>query len=268
MRKKKELLISILITNYNKDKFIKKTLLSTIKQSYNNYEILIYDDQSTDSSFNIINNYHSNKKVKIFKNKSLKSISAPINQMNSLINCFKKSKGKIICFLDSDDIFIKNKLKKINNFFLNNPTKSFVVNKLQNDRILNLKRMNFNKKKWPSIFPTSCISVKRSFFKKFLKFSKKNDLLNLEIDSRMIIFTCFYLNDFNVLDYRLTNYILDKKGISSDYNFLSLKWWLKRREAYMYLEYILKTKKKKIEVSFDYFITCLMYKILSFLKLK
>ena len=67
----------------------------------------------------------------------------------------------------------------------------------------------------------------------------------------MIIFTCFFNNDFNILEDRLTNYVTDKEGISSKYKFLSLNWWKKRKEAYSYLEFILKKRNKLIPKSFD-----------------
>ena len=50
-------LISILITNYNKDKFLTKCLYSIKNQNYNNYEVIIFDDCSTDNSLNIIRKF-------------------------------------------------------------------------------------------------------------------------------------------------------------------------------------------------------------------
>ena len=68
----------------------------------------------------------------------------------------------------------------------------------------------------------------------------------MEIDARMTIFSCYFLNEFNFIERKLTNYIVDEKGISSKYKFLSFKWWLKRKEAYKYLQFILKKKKKTL----------------------
>ena len=53
----KKQLISILITNYNKSKFLKKNLSSIVNQNYKNFEVIIYDDNSTDQSLQIINQY-------------------------------------------------------------------------------------------------------------------------------------------------------------------------------------------------------------------
>ena len=61
--------ISILITNYNKQKFLKKSLRSCINQTYKNKEILLYDDCSTDKSIDIIKKF---KKIKLIINKKKK----------------------------------------------------------------------------------------------------------------------------------------------------------------------------------------------------
>ena len=109
--------ISILITNYNKEKFLNKSLKSVLNQTYSNYEIILFDDSSTDNSIKIIQKY---KKIKLIRNKSKKKNSSPLNQINGIINCFQKSKGNIICLLDGDDFFKKTKLLEINKFFQNN----------------------------------------------------------------------------------------------------------------------------------------------------
>ena len=110
-------LISILITNYNKEHFLKRCLDSVSKQNFKNYEIIMFDDCSNDGSLKIAEKY---RKIKIIRNKKRSNKSAPLNQINGLIKAFKKSKGKIICLLDGDDYFKKNKLKKIFNFFNKN----------------------------------------------------------------------------------------------------------------------------------------------------
>ena len=58
--------ISILITNYNKGKFLNKTLQTACSQSFKNYEIILFDDCSTDDSISIIKKF---KKVKLITNK-------------------------------------------------------------------------------------------------------------------------------------------------------------------------------------------------------
>ena len=66
--KKQNTLVSILIINYNNAKLIKRSVNSCLKQSYKNFEILIYDDRSTDKSKKILKKFARNKKIKIFFN--------------------------------------------------------------------------------------------------------------------------------------------------------------------------------------------------------
>ena len=61
-------LISIIIPVYNAEKFIEDTINTVINQTYDNYEIILIDDCSTDNSVNIINKY-LNEDIKLYKNK-------------------------------------------------------------------------------------------------------------------------------------------------------------------------------------------------------
>ena len=99
-------LVSILITNYNKANFLKKSIKSCLRQTYINKEIILFDDLSSDKSHKILKKL-KNKKIKIIYNKQKKFNSGPLNQLHGIKILFKKSKGKIIFLLDSDDIFLR-----------------------------------------------------------------------------------------------------------------------------------------------------------------
>ena len=58
--------VSILITNYNKSRYLKKTISSCLNQNFDNKEILVFDDCSTDDSLKILNKF---KKIKVIRNK-------------------------------------------------------------------------------------------------------------------------------------------------------------------------------------------------------
>ena len=120
----KDNFISILITNYNKSKFLRKSLKSLLDQKYKNFEIILFDDCSEDNSIKIIEKF---KKVKLIKNKKKKYISSPLNQINGLMEAFKYSRGKIICLMDADDYFKKNKLFEVNKYFELNNKKKFCI---------------------------------------------------------------------------------------------------------------------------------------------
>jgi len=60
--------ISILMANYNNDKYISEAIESVVNQTYQNWELIIIDDSSTDSSVKLINKFLNNKKIKFYKN--------------------------------------------------------------------------------------------------------------------------------------------------------------------------------------------------------
>ena len=99
-------MVSIIIPYYKKKKFIKETLDSVYNQTYKNYEvILIYNDKNKDD-FNFVKS-HLKKfpRYTIIKNSKL---GAGISRNLGI----KISKGKFLAFLDSDDLWRKDKLKK------------------------------------------------------------------------------------------------------------------------------------------------------------
>ena len=114
MYKKKEQCVDIIMPNYNKGKYIKESIKSVINQSYKNWKLFIIDDSSNDNSRDIIKNFKKKKNIKIF---FLKKNRGPSYCRNYGI---KRSKSKFIAFLDSDDYWIKNKLKSQINFMLKN----------------------------------------------------------------------------------------------------------------------------------------------------
>ena len=61
-------LISILIINFNNAKLITRAVNSCLGQSYKNFEILIFDDRSSDNSIEIIKKFNNNQNIKIFFN--------------------------------------------------------------------------------------------------------------------------------------------------------------------------------------------------------
>ena len=88
-----------------------------------------------------------------------------------------------------------------------------------------------------------------------MKFAKENDYPNLEIDARIVIFYYFYLNEYHILNKELSIYNFDAEGITSKVKKFNNIWWLRRKEAFEYLRFILKKKNKKFAPNLDYIIT-------------
>ena len=100
-------LVSIITPSFNSGKFISETIESVQNQSYTNWELLIVDDASTDNTNSIIEEY-SNKdsRIHLTKNTTNKGAAFCRNLATKL------AKGTYIAFLDSDDLWHRDKLQK------------------------------------------------------------------------------------------------------------------------------------------------------------
>ena len=98
-------LVSIIIPTYNQAKLLRLALKSIIYQTYNNWEAIVINNFSTDNTLEIVNEFED-KRIKIFNFKNNGIIASSRNYGILL------SKGDYIAFLDSDDIWFKNKLSK------------------------------------------------------------------------------------------------------------------------------------------------------------
>ena len=123
-------------------------------------------------------------------------------------------------------------------------------------------RIPISGSRWPHIYPTSCISFRRNFFNKFIRYSRCNDFKNLGIDARLIIFAKYFCNDYNIINKKLNNYTISKTGNYSKYGHLGKNWWISRNEAFEYLKYILKLKNIKFIKTIDYYLTKIIYNII------
>lgn len=99
-------LISVIMSTFNSSKFVKHSIQSVLSQSYSNLELIIVDDCSTDETINIIKKYkNKDTRVKIFKTKKNSGVvSVPRNIGIS------KAKGDYFAFIDSDDLWHRDKL--------------------------------------------------------------------------------------------------------------------------------------------------------------
>lgn len=99
-------LVSICIPNYNYDLYVGKAIQSAIDQSYDNVEVVVVDNASTDNSMEVISSFKENDKVKIFEN------SENIGALKNFNKSFELSKGDYIVFLSSDDMLRPDFVKK------------------------------------------------------------------------------------------------------------------------------------------------------------
>ena len=103
--KKKKPEISIIVNCLNGEKFVRRCLRSILKQTYKNFEVIFWDNNSSDNSLHEVKKFKS-RKIRIFKSKNTYKL---YNARNKAISkCF----GKYICFLDIDDTWEIDKLEK------------------------------------------------------------------------------------------------------------------------------------------------------------
>jgi succinoglycan biosynthesis protein ExoO len=98
--------ISIIIPTYNSEDYIAQALESVFAQTYDNFEIILVDDASTDSTLEIARNF-GDRRLKIIANKQNGGVSR-------MRNCgIKQAKGNWIALLDSDDWYAPERLEKL-----------------------------------------------------------------------------------------------------------------------------------------------------------
>jgi glycosyltransferase involved in cell wall biosynthesis len=113
-----QILVSIIINNYNYACFLEESIHSALNQTYPYTEIIVIDDGSTDKSKEIINKY-SNQIFPIFQENQ--------GQASSLNAGFTNSKGEIILFLDADDKFKPTKVESLVNLLIKEINKNIII---------------------------------------------------------------------------------------------------------------------------------------------
>jgi len=140
-------LVSIITPAYNCAKYISATVISVLKQDYNNWELIIIDDFSTDNTKEIIQEFvEKDKRIKYFL---LESNYGTATARNKGI---EQANGHYIAFLDSDDLWVENKLSNQIKFMESN-TYAFTCTdyeqineegQLLNKRIKTKSKTNYN----------------------------------------------------------------------------------------------------------------------------
>ena len=111
---------SILITSYNAEKTIKKSLKSALNQNFKKFEIVVVDDGSTDRTKKIIKSLKLNL-LKVFY------LKKNIGRTKALNYGLKKCKGKYIAILDADDISSPSRISLQYEYLENNKDKDLVA---------------------------------------------------------------------------------------------------------------------------------------------
>ena len=164
--KEKNPQISVIIPIYNCEKYIKECLSSLIKQTFKNFEIICVNDGSNDDTLKILKKFETkDERIIIFnQNNSGPGIARNIGM--------KKSKGKYLIFLDSDDIFKKTMLEEL-----------YIKIKENDSDVVICNSQNFEKKKWWKKFYEKNYMISNNIIKQktFSSLDIEKDFFNLFI---------------------------------------------------------------------------------------
>ncbi len=99
-------LVSIIMPSWNTARFIGESIQCVIGQTYQNWELLIVDDCSTDNTDEVVSRFLTDPRIKYFHNE--KNSGAALTRNRAM----REAQGEWIAFLDSDDLWLPEKLKK------------------------------------------------------------------------------------------------------------------------------------------------------------
>ena len=226
------ILVSVCIPVFNREKIIAHTIDSVINQSYKNIEIIVSDNCSTDNTFNILKSYaKKDSRIKLFK---MEANKGPVQNWR---NCFVNSSGQVIKFLWSDDYidldFIKRTLKelKVDVGFVYTPVKWYDVKSMKICQNIGFKIVNkplltldffVESLVLQGSVPVSgtCAIFRRNIIGDLFSSNISNCLnLNYHIngagfDSLMFLYAKKHYNYFAYTDDVFAYYGVDKDGIS------------------------------------------------------
>lgn len=141
MKKHKcEIKISIVVPIYNSEKYLTKCLESIAGQSYNNFEVIMINDGSTDLSEQICAGFIKDNRFKLY-NQNNQGVSVARN------NGIEKSSGNYIAFIDSDDFIAEDYLEKLVNIC--NGDEDLIVGGIIYHNEYKIRRRNQNQKRVP-----------------------------------------------------------------------------------------------------------------------
>lgn len=190
-------LVSVVMPIYNAERYLIKAIESVLKQTYQNWELLLINDCSSDQSLKIIRNYEKiDERIKCINNTENKGAALSRNI------ALKQSVGEYIAFLDSDDVWFEEKIEKQLEFMIKNDIlmchgdynfideKDFILKTIITDKEINYKKLlreNQIKTSFLVIKKEICQkikfpNIKHEDFAFFLELLKKNNISSIKND--------------------------------------------------------------------------------------
>ena len=261
-------LVTIIIPLFNAQNYISETIDSVISQTYQNWELIIVDDCSTDNSAEIAKGYEvKDRRIKLIELNS--NFGGPARPRNIGLDI---SNGEYLAFLDADDVWLQDKLQvQVREMQLNNldftSTDSKFIDINSNDTIINkykiivfLKKLK-RKAKLSDVIKSNFIRTSSVIIsKKFIsKFDENKDFIGVEdlylwmkiLNDKSVRYK--YISD-KLIKYRISSTSLSERGKNQKQairaNLCILKFILENQK----FEYIKYFYIRIIKLAFIYFI--------------
>ena len=267
--KNKDKLISIILNCYNGEEFLRDALTSVVNQTYKRWELIFWDNKSSDKSKNIMKSY-KNKKFKYYISKKHTSLYAARNL------AIKKAKGNFIGFIDADDIWEKDKLSKQIKLFNDKKVavvygNSWIKKEKLNKRKIFIKEKMKNGYIHDDLIKSYNVGILTALIrKKFLKKAKKifNDKYDIIGDFDLFI-KLSIKNKFNVIQEPVATYRIHEKNLSllkRDTEVKEFEDWIKNNKKILskknyeiIKDKILNLKFKTIKMQKSLYITIIFF---------
>jgi glycosyltransferase involved in cell wall biosynthesis len=243
-------LVSVVIPTYNHGDYLEKAISSVLSQNYNNYEIIVIDNHSSDNSNEIISNFKDNRiqYLKIHNNGVI------AKSRNSGV---KVAKGEWIAFLDSDDWWTYDKLKTC--MYYADKNVDLIYHDLKivstNSRLLGRKKNKTRQLKKPILYDllvngnpisNSSVIVRKKMLEKIGLIDERNELVAAE-DYNTWLRISNLTDKFLYLPKRLGYYLIHDQSISK--KDMSLPY---RKATCEFLKFINNNQKIKLESTIRY----------------
>ena len=209
-------LISIVIPTYNNGHFFNRLLNSLLNQSYKNWEAIIIDNNSTDSTLSIISQYNDSRiRVHLIENNGIIAKSRNLG--------IQKATGEWVAFLDSDDWWDNNKLSRCSNYFKCGYAVIYHKLEINNGQITQRKRNLYSRKSKKNFFkdllingnfiPNSSVLIKKDILEKVGAINEDLEMVGSE-DFNLWLRVSKYTNKVKYIRTRLGYYYISDHSIS------------------------------------------------------
>ena len=274
--------VSIIVNFHNSEKYLSKCIQSILIQNYNNFEIILWDNNSIDKSKKVIETFSDNR-IRYFKNSNKENLYKARNM------AIKESTGEYVAFLDSDDWWEQNYLSSREDFFKNqnfdysycnsnffyeklNKSKLYKSYKLPNGNIFNYLVKDY-------LIIISGVIFRKKIFDKFGFFNEKYNIIgDYDFLLRISKKTNAHSHNDPLLNYRVHNNNFSK--LNSELFYDEYKDWFNEnknnfdsknkkifqsRLEYLEITHLLLNRKKTLEVLIKIFKHQNLKNILKFL---